>query len=69
MNISYGAYAVSVLHDENRNGGMDTNWVGMPKEGYGVSNDARASFGPPEFNDAMFSLEVKKVRLHITIQY
>jgi uncharacterized protein (DUF2141 family) len=34
MDKSYGIYAVSVLHDENRNGKMDTNWVGMPKEGF-----------------------------------
>jgi len=55
MGIPYGVYAVSVLHDENRNGKMDTNWVGMPKEGYGASNDAKSSFGPPEFDDARVS--------------
>ena len=48
---------------------MDTNWVGMPKEGYGVSNDAKASFGPPEFDHARFSLNAKELPLHITIQY
>ena len=68
-NIPYGIYAVAVLHDENGNGEMDTNWVGMPKEGYGVSNDAKASFGPPKYKDAKFSLEAKELPLHIIIRY
>jgi len=68
-NIPYGVYAIAVLHDENKNGEMDTNWVGMPKEGYGVSNDAKASFGPPEYGDAKFILEAKELILHIAIKY
>ncbi len=69
VDVPYGVYAVSVLHDENRNGKMDTNWVGIPKEGYGASNDAKSSFGPPEFDDARFSLDAKDLQLHITVQY
>jgi len=69
VNVPYGVYAVSVLHDENRNGKMDTNWVGMPKEGYGASNDAKSSFGPPKFKDAKFFLATKELQLHIIVQY
>jgi len=68
-NIAFGAYAVSVLHDENANGEMDTNWLGIPQEGYGVSNDATASFGPPEFDDARFVLETTTLPMRMTIQY
>jgi uncharacterized protein (DUF2141 family) len=50
-NIREGEYAISVDHDENGNGKMDTNFVGMPKEGVGVSNNAKSSFGPPSFED------------------
>ena len=42
-------------HDENSNGKLDRNFVGMPKEGVGASNDAKGSFGPPKFADARFS--------------
>jgi len=68
-NIPYGTYAVSVLHDENANGEMDTNWLGIPQEGYAVSNDAIASFGPPEFDDARFVLESERLPMHMTLQY
>lgn len=40
--VPSGTYALVVLHDENMNGKLDTNWLGIPKEGYGFSNDAKA---------------------------
>lgn len=51
-----GEYAIAALHDENANGKMDTNMLGIPKEAYGASNDAKASFGPPKFEDAKFQI-------------
>jgi len=47
-----GRYAAALHHDANANGRMDTNLVGIPKEGYGVSNDARPRFRAPSFSDA-----------------
>jgi uncharacterized protein (DUF2141 family) len=35
---------------------MDTNLLGIPKEGVGASNDARGHFGPPKYEDAKFKL-------------
>lgn len=49
---SPGIYAVAVHHDANANGRMDTNFLHMPKEGYGVSNDARPKLRPPRFSEA-----------------
>ena len=40
--VPSGIYALVVLHDENVNGKLDTNWVRIPKEGYGFSDDAKA---------------------------
>ena len=37
--VPQGTYAVSVFHDENLNGKLDKNFVGIPKEGYGASNN------------------------------
>ena len=51
-----GRYAVTVIHDENGNGELETNLLGVPVEGYGFSNDAEGFMGPPTFADA--SVEV-----------
>jgi uncharacterized protein (DUF2141 family) len=64
-----GRYAVSVLHDENGNNEMETDWLGRPKEGWGVSNDARGSFGPPKFDDAAFAVSGKNLTVEINIEY
>lgn len=50
-----GKYAIAVMHDENNNLNMDFNFVGIPKEGFGFSNNARAPFGPPSFSKASFA--------------
>ena len=54
--VPLGKYAISVLHDENNNGRLDTNFLGMPREGYGVSGDAYRRFGPPRYDDALVEL-------------
>lgn len=59
-NIPKGVYAVSIVHDENANGDMDMFLV-VPTEGYAMSNDAKGSFGPPEFEDAKFQLAEDKI--------
>lgn len=51
--IPEGRYAVAVYHDENLNGKMDANPLGMPKEGYGFSNNPRV-IGRPDFEQAAF---------------
>jgi uncharacterized protein (DUF2141 family) len=67
--VAPGRYAVSVFHDENSNGKMDTNFIGMPREGVGASNNARGHFGPPKFDDAAFRYAGGKLDLTITIIY
>lgn len=49
-----GNYAIAVYHDENKNGKLDTNLLGIPKERYGFSNNARGRFGPASWKDAVF---------------
>jgi uncharacterized protein (DUF2141 family) len=51
-----GTYAVTAFHDENDNGKLDKNWLGIPTEGYGFSNDVRGAAGPPKFLQAAFDL-------------
>jgi uncharacterized protein (DUF2141 family) len=56
FDLPAGDYAVSVHHDDNDNGKMDTNFIGIPKEPIGLSNGAVAKFGPPKYKDAVFTL-------------
>jgi uncharacterized protein (DUF2141 family) len=67
--VPHGTYAVAVLHDENGDGKMNTNWLGIPKEGGGASRDPRARFGPPSFDDARFQLRGPALAMTIRIQY
>ncbi|MCU0467426.1 MAG: DUF2141 domain-containing protein [Arcicella sp.] len=59
-NVAIGKYAVRLFHDENDNKKMDTGFFGIPKESWGVSNDVKANFGPPKFEDMIFVLERDK---------
>jgi len=51
-NLATGTYAVYVFHDEDNDKKLKTNFVGMPKEGMGVSKNAKGHFGPPKYDDA-----------------
>jgi len=53
--LAEGDYAIKLFHDENNNGKLDTNLVGMPVEGYGFSNNA-GRFGPASYTDARFAV-------------
>ena len=67
--VAPGTYAISVFHDENSNGKMDTNFMGIPREGVGASNNARGHFGPPKFDAAAFTYSGGRLDLKITISY
>jgi uncharacterized protein (DUF2141 family) len=60
-----GVYALSFFHDENRNGKLDTNWLGMPEEPYGTSNNPEPRLGPPEFAPARFVYRGKPAHLKV----
>lgn len=65
--IAPGRYAVMVTHDENGNGKLDTNIVGMPTEGYGFSNNPRV-MRKPTFDEAAFDVADGDVALDIAIR-
>ncbi|MFM9926341.1 DUF2141 domain-containing protein [Variovorax sp. H27-G14] len=52
-----GRYALRAFADENGNGKLDTNLMGMPTERYGFSNDAKGNRAPPDFEAAAFSVD------------
>ncbi|MDQ0568864.1 uncharacterized protein (DUF2141 family) [Variovorax paradoxus] len=64
--LAPGRYALRVFADENGNGKLDTNLVGMPIERYGFSNDAKGNRGAPDFEAA--ALNVESADLQTAIQ-
>jgi uncharacterized protein (DUF2141 family) len=67
--ISPGTYAIAAIHDENRDGKLESNWMGVPKEGYGFSNNAKGTLGPPSFEAASFSYNGQGLNITITLEY
>ncbi|MBV8551875.1 MAG: DUF2141 domain-containing protein [Acidobacteriaceae bacterium] len=67
--IAPGTYAVSAFHDENSNGKLDTNFMGIPREGVGASNGAKGHMGPPKFAAAAFHFSGGRLNLKITVNY
>jgi len=64
-----GKYALSVFHDENGNGKLDKNFLGIPKEGYGFSKGASGRSGPPTFGQAAFDFDGAPQSITITLHY
>lgn len=67
-NVVPGTYAIGVFHDANDNGKFDSNLLGIPKEGFGFSNDAMGTFGPPSFHEAKFDWDGQKT-ISIKLKY
>jgi uncharacterized protein (DUF2141 family) len=60
-NIKTGVYSISLFHDENNNGVLDTKgFFGIPSEPYGFSNNPSTTFGPPSFEKCAFLIDKDK---------
>lgn len=66
--LPVGEYAVSVIHDENQNGKLDKNMVGIPKESFGFSNVSLGLFGPPSYDNTKFTLAGEKVEVTVKLK-
>lgn len=67
--IPAGVFAISVMHDVNANGKLDTNFMGIPSEDYGFSQNPQSMFGPPPFDKAAVPLAAgEKKQLLITLK-
>lgn len=69
LDIPPGTYALAVIHDENMDGKLGTNWLGVPREGYGFSSGAKASMGAPSFEAARFSYDGQNLEMTIRLNY
>jgi len=70
LNVEPGTYAIAVVHDENGNGKLDKNFVGVPSEGYGVSNNKTYALTAPKWNESIFTLGVNERKtLQVNLRY
>jgi uncharacterized protein (DUF2141 family) len=69
LDIEPGLHAVSVQHDENNNGKLDTDFLGIPHEGVGVSNNPQPRRGPPRFAEAAFRLSPQGGEIVVNLVY
>jgi len=67
--VSAGAYAVACIHDENKNGKLDTGMFGIPTEGTVASNHAKGFMGPPSFDKAKFIFSGAATDLRLRMAY
>ena len=67
-NVPYGDYAIVVFHDENNDREFNQNWLGMPKEGFGFSNNP-GTLKKPVFADAHFNVDQPIVDVTIRLNY
>ncbi len=64
-NIPYGEYAIRFFHDEDGDDKMDKNFLGIPTESFGFSNNAKATFGPPSFENAKIMFDSENIVIKI----
>ncbi len=67
QDLKPGAYAVMITHDENGNGQLDTNAMGMPLEGYGFSNNPRV-MRKPTWDEARFELAGAAASIDVSLR-
>ena len=64
-----GQYAVVVYHDENDNHKFDRNWIGLPIEGFGISNDPTLFLAPPSFEESAFEVNGDLTHVNVEVKY
>jgi uncharacterized protein (DUF2141 family) len=69
FNVPYGNYAIAAVHDTNGDMKLNSNFLGIPKEGIGFSNNPRVRTKPPSFVESQFLVTNAKTRLQIQMQY
>jgi uncharacterized protein (DUF2141 family) len=66
--LAPGRYGITVYHDANGNGKMDSNMMGIPVEPFGFGKDAQGHMGPPSFDDAALALPPAGLATHVTLR-
>ncbi|WP_448212012.1 DUF2141 domain-containing protein [Colwellia sp. MEBiC06753] len=67
LELPQGNYSLYLFHDLDNNNEMAANWLGIPKEPVGTSNNAKGFMGPPSFDDANFTVTSEQNNLAIKL--
>lgn len=67
--LPLGEYAITTHHDENNNRKIDKNFLGLLKEGWGISNNPTVVLSLPDFEEAKVVLNKKNIQIHIKMNY
>ncbi|WP_236515897.1 DUF2141 domain-containing protein [Sandaracinus amylolyticus] len=67
--LAPGVYGVAFFHDEDRDGQVDRDWLGIPTEGFGFSNDAPTPFAPPSWSSAALQVRGPVTRARVAVRY
>ena len=68
-NLNEGSYAVAVFHDEDGDGVLKRNFLGIPKQGFGFSRNPGIFSGPPSFEDTAVSVKNQSTKIQIQLKY
>lgn len=68
LQIPIGKYAVTIFHDVNGDAELSTNFIGIPKEPYGFSNNPKSTFGPPSFEESVFEFKEDGQQIEIELK-
>jgi uncharacterized protein (DUF2141 family) len=69
LNLPKDTYCLSVHHDDNSNEKMDTNVLGIPTEGWGISNNIKLFMRLPDFEECSFRLVGKDTTINVEMRY
>ena len=67
--IAPGTYAIAAFHDDNNSGKLETNFFGVPKKGYGFSNNLKPKMRAANFDEARFTVPAEGASGRIQLQY
>ncbi|MDZ4845846.1 MAG: DUF2141 domain-containing protein [Chitinophagales bacterium] len=65
--LSYGEFAIAFYQDVNNDGKCDRNFMGIPQEPYGFSNNFKPKLKPPGFGDCKFTYSEKENTLNLSM--
>lgn len=69
LELKPGVYGISVLDDEDKDGEMKYNWLGIPREGFGFSNYYHRGIFKPGFEDFDFIVSEKDKIVQVKMKY
>lgn len=69
LSLPEGNYAFAVFHDEDGNGKLNKNFLGIPSEGFGFSKDPKVNLKPPKFDECLVTVNANSGVIFIHIQY